>query len=302
MRLVNVYRCELLMVVLLGIGVPERAISQSASTAAPALAVSHQPARPGPGDAVLITITAGEPLESVSGQAFGQPLALFQGESAATWHALVGIDLATAPQKHAVTIEARTVSRRTVRTVYSLIVVPKAFGVRRLKVPEKFVTPPASALERIARDQKRLAAVYAASSASRLWGGPFERPTDGAPVSPFGVRSDYNGKRGTPHRGTDFAGATGAPVRAPGAGRVVLAEDLYYSGTTVIIDHGLGLFSVLAHLSRIDVREGDSVVRGARVGAVGATGRVTGPHLHWSVRIGPASVDPLSLIAVTETR
>ena len=90
-------------------------------------------------------------------------------------------------------------------------------------------------------------------------------------------------------------------MKAPNGGRVVLAADLYFSGNTVIVDHGLGLFSVLMHLSRIDVREGDLVQAGMKVGEVGATGRVTGPHLHWSVRIGPASVDPLSLLAVTKT-
>ena len=287
-----------LSIVLLWTGVPAGALGPLPPAAAPTLVVSHLPAKVGPGQAVLISVTASEPLSSVSGQAFGQPLAFFRGQAADTWQALAGVDLETAPQKHAVTVTARTASRGAVKTVYELAVLPKTFGVRRLKVPEKFVTPPKSALERIAREQKRLAAVYAASLPTRLWEGAFEQPTDGAVSSPFGVRSDYNGKRGTPHRGTDFAGATGAPVRTPNAGRIVLAEDLYYSGNTVIVDHGLGLFSVLAHLSRIDVRVGDPVSAGATVGAVGATGRVTGPHLHWSVRIGRASVDPLSLFAL----
>jgi hypothetical protein len=284
--------------VLTGFGAPSTPPGQPAPTTASTLLVSHLPAKVGPGDAVLIAIKTAEPLSSLSGRAFGRPFTAFRGEPGGTWYALVGIDLATAAQKHVVAIEAQTVSRHVMRTTYQLTVVPKTFGVRRLKVPAKFVTPPASALERIAREQKRLAAVYAASSGARLWAGPFEQPTDGAPVSLFGVRSDFNGKRGTPHRGTDFAGETGAPVRSPNAGRVVLAGDLYYTGNTVIVDHGLGLFSVLAHLSRIDVGEGDSVAKGALVGAVGATGRVTGPHLHWSVRIGPVSVDPLSLLGL----
>ncbi len=89
----------------------------------------------------------------------------------------------------------------------------------------------------------------------------------------------------------------GTPVRAPNAGRVVIARKLYYSGNTVVIDHGLGLFSMLAHLSRIDVHEGEMAVSGQIVGLVGATGRVTGPHLHWAVRAGGARVDPLSLLS-----
>jgi len=264
-----------------------------------ALVVSHTARAVAPGEMVLMTISAPVPLASVSGQAFGRPLAAFPGDQPAVWQALVGIDLATKPGAYAATIEATTAQGAVLQAVHRLTVVPKTFGVRRLRVPAQFVTPPASALPRIEREQKRLAEVYSRVSELRLWHGPFKSPADGAPVSNFGVRSDYNGKQGTPHRGTDFAGATGAPVKAPNGGRVVLAADLYFSGNTVIVDHGLGLFSVLMHLSRIDVHEGDLVAAGAIVGAVGATGRVTGPHLHWSVRVGAASVDPLSLIAVT---
>lgn len=275
--------------------------AQAPSTPKPAspLTVTHAARAVAPGELILLTITAARPASSFSGTAFGKPLAIFPGDSAERWHALVAIDLGVSPGRVPVTVEARGTDGRVMRVVHQLTVAPKKFGVRRLRVPEKFVTPPASALARIAREQKRLGEVYAASANARFWQGAFETPTDGAPVSPFGVRSEYNGKQGSPHRGTDFAGATGAGVRAPNSGRVVLAEDLYYSGNTVIIDHGLGLFSVLMHLLRMDVQVGDRVTRGAAVGAVGATGRVTGPHLHWSVRLGAISVDPLSVLEVT---
>ena len=267
----------------------------------PGLTITHAAREVAPGEIVLLTVSAATPLSSVTGKAFGQPLAAFAGESPTTWHAFVGIDLATAPGGHEVAVRATAANGTALAGAYRLNVRPKTFGVRRLRVPERFVTPPESARERIERERKRLAEVFAAASGARLWRGAFGRPADGAEVSSFGVRSDYNGRQGTPHRGTDFAGAEGAPVRAPNAGRVVLAADLYFSGNTVIIDHGLGLFSLVAHLSRVDVREGDLVARGTVIGAVGATGRVTGPHLHWSVRLGRASVDPLSLLAVTKT-
>ena len=96
----------------------------------------------------------------------------------------------------------------------------------------------------------------------------------------------------------DFRGAVGTPIDAPAGGRVVLAEDLFFTGQTVVIDHGLGLYSLLAHLSRIDVTPGTRVVRGQSVGLLGATGRVTGPHLHWTVRLGESRVDPLRLLAL----
>jgi murein DD-endopeptidase MepM/ murein hydrolase activator NlpD len=106
-----------------------------------------------------------------------------------------------------------------------------------------------------------------------------------------------NGQPRGRHQGADFRAATGTPVLAPNAGRVVLAADLYFSGNTVIIDHGLGMFSLLAHLSRIAVAPGASVARGDLLGESGSTGRVTGPHLHWALRLGDASVDPLAVVA-----
>ena len=120
----------------------------------------------------------------------------------------------------------------------------------------------------------------------------------GAATSSFGRRSVLNGQARSPHSGTDFRAATGTPVRAPNGGRVVLAADQYFSGNTVILDHGQGLFSFLAHLSRITVRDGQIVARGEEVGLSGATGRVTGPHLHWTVRLDGARVDPLSVLAL----
>jgi murein DD-endopeptidase MepM/ murein hydrolase activator NlpD len=116
--------------------------------------------------------------------------------------------------------------------------------------------------------------------------------------SRFGTRSVFNGEARSPHGGTDFLSPAGTPVRAPNSGRVVAARELYFAGRTVMIDHGAGVFSQLAHLSRIDVREGESVRPGQVVGQVGATGRVTGAHLHWAVRVAGARVDALSLLAL----
>jgi murein DD-endopeptidase MepM/ murein hydrolase activator NlpD len=120
--------------------------------------------------------------------------------------------------------------------------------------------------------------------------------------SAFGTRSVYNGEPRAPHSGADFLSPAGRPVKAPSAGRVVLADPQYFSGNTVIIDHGLGLFSTLMHLEQIDVKVGDMVTAGQVIGKVGATGRVTGPHLHWSVRLDNARVDPLSLLYVLGER
>ena len=124
------------------------------------------------------------------------------------------------------------------------------------------------------------------------------RPVPHDANSAFGTRSIFNGKPRNAHGGADFLSPGGTPVHAPNAGRVAIARSLYFSGNTVVIDHGLGLFSTLAHLSVIEVLEGDPVSAGQVVGLVGATGRVTGAHLHWAVRASGARVDPLSLLAL----
>jgi murein DD-endopeptidase MepM/ murein hydrolase activator NlpD len=157
----------------------------------------------------------------------------------------------------------------------------------------------------LARIEEEAAFVRHAQSASageRLWSTPFQRPVPDPANSRFGSRSIYNGEPRRPHAGADFLSAAGTPVKAPNAGRVVSARDLYFTGNTVIVDHGLGLVTLLAHLSSMEVREGEMVKAGQVVGRVGATGRVTGAHLHWALTAGGARVDPLSALALLGER
>jgi hypothetical protein len=251
-----------------------------------------------PGEAVLLTVTGRAPLTSVRGTAFGQPFTAYPGAAPTTWHALVGIDLAVRPGPASIEAEARQADGAQVTARLPLTVGAKTFATRRLKVAPEFVSPPPAEQARIERERLLLNRVLSAVSPRHLWEDGFGRPVDGEVISVFGVRSVFNGEARAPHRGVDFRGATGTPVRAPARGVVVLADPLYFSGSTVILDHGLGVFSMLAHLSRLDVKPGSLVLRGDLVGAVGATGRVTGPHLHWTLRIGTASVDPLSVLDI----
>lgn len=245
-----------------------------------------------PGELVVLTIAAPAETTSVRITAFAHeivPLAMAPGR----WRALVGIDLDVKPGTYRVSIDAGAQ-----HTTHDLIVRPKVFRTRRLTVNPDFVTPPAHLEARIAREAELLAAAWRASPPEALWTAPFKRPVPDAANSAFGTRSIFNGLPRNAHGGADFLSPAGAPVRAPNAGRVAIARDLYYSGNTVVIDHGAGLFSMLAHLSAIDVREGDSVETAQIVGRVGATGRVTGPHLHWAVRAGGSRIDPLSVLAL----
>jgi len=131
----------------------------------------------------------------------------------------------------------------------------------------------------------------------RLWNGRFRVPLDGVTSGTnFGKRRILNGNPGSPHGGVDLPGTTGTPVHAAQHGKVVLAEELFFAGKAVVLDHGLGIYTLYGHLSQIDVEVGDTLETGAVLGKVGATGRVTGPHLHWGLTIQRARVNPLQLV------
>ncbi|MEO8681587.1 MAG: peptidoglycan DD-metalloendopeptidase family protein [Vicinamibacterales bacterium] len=248
-----------------------------------------------PGEVVVLTIAGPGVSDAVRVRAFDRDVATYRDGD--TWRAIVGVDLDVKPGNYRVTAESGAAANGA-RGTHVLRIVSRTFRTRRLTVDEAFVTPPASEQPRIERESALLAATWRSSATGRLWTTPFMRPVPQAANSAFGSRSIFNGKPRTAHGGADFLSPAGTPIRAPNAGRIAVARKLYFSGNTVIIDHGLGVFSTLAHLSTIDVREGELVTPGQRIGLVGATGRVTGPHLHWAVRAGDARVDPLSLLAV----
>ena len=247
---------------------------------------------PRPGELVVLSIALSEPADHVRVHAFGRDVPAFPVGDL-MWRALVGIDLAVRPGTYPVTVAAGTA-----HDSYDLVVKPRTFRTRRLTVNEAFVTPPASEQARIEEEAALLADIWRFPAAERLWAGEFMRPVPGVANSAFGARSVFNGKPRNAHGGADFLSPGGTPIQAPNAGRIALARALYFSGNTVVIDHGLGLFSMLAHLSIIDVHEGEMVTAGEVIGQVGATGRVTGPHLHWAVRANNARIDPLSLLAL----
>jgi murein DD-endopeptidase MepM/ murein hydrolase activator NlpD len=259
------------------------------------LLVSFAPSTLHPGDVARVDVGGVDRDERITGSVLGQDLAFHYDERRQKWRALVGIDLDTKPGTYRLRISRDTGAAPTTRT---LRVVPKQFRVRRLRVPRGFVDPPPEAVEQIVRDTASLAEAYARVT-PRQWSGPFVLPVDGQPTSNFGTRSFYNGQRRAPHAGVDFVGAPGTPVRAANHGRVVIAAPMYFTGNTIVVDYGDRLLSVFAHLSELRAKAGDTVEPTTIVGLVGATGRVTGPHLHWSVRLNGARVDPLSLVAAT---
>ncbi len=274
------------------------AVVSAVMAASADITVGHRARSLQPGEVVVLTMESARRLHDVRVGAFERSFPCFETADPLRWSGLVGIDLDTKPGRYVVKVAGLDADGKAVTVEYPVTVAPKAFATRALTVDERYVSPPREALARIQKESEKVRALLDVVSPGRYWTGPFVLPVPGKPISDFGKRSVYNGQPRSPHGGTDFAGATGTPVKAPNAGRVVLAANLYYSGNTIILDHGQGLYSYFGHLSAFSAREGDAVAAGDVVGAVGATGLVTGPHLHWSVRLAGSRVDPLSLVDV----
>ena len=211
------------------------------------------------------------------------------------WYAVVGVPLATAPGQKTLSVQLAGQPRRQL----DFTIAPKQYPEQQLviKNPE-LVNPPASALGRIEREQTHLEHVLNTWTADAAPGLSFIWPADGPQTSGFGLRRFYNGEEGSRHMGIDIGAPAGTPVRAPADGVVADAGDYYFCGNTLTIDLGQGLYSVYCHLSKISVKRGQHVKQGQIVGAIGATGRTTGPNLHWTVSLNGTPVDPHAFIPV----
>ncbi len=258
--------------------------------AAPGLSAAHSvtvdpPAVPVGGLAVVRTDAS-----APNGTFDGKRLRFFAAAGGSA--ALVGIDLDRRSGRYPIEVEYRD----GMRVRAELEVRDKTFPEERLMVPKAYVAPDAATLRRIDREQRLLAGLWERSPPDRYWRGEFVPPSEGAAGSPFGLRRFFNGEPRSPHAGMDFRAPQGAPVHASNRGRVVLAQDLFFTGNTVVIDHGFGLFTLYVHLSRLTVRRGAMADKGQEIGQVGMTGRATGPHLHFAVRVADARIDPEALL------
>lgn len=214
------------------------------------------------------------------------------------WTTIVGVDLDTKPGEHKAGVFFTMQDGRVDKRDAVIKVVAKNYPTTELNVEDKYVELSKADLARANRESKETEGLYAAITNEMLWDEPFSVPIAGETGTNFGHRRVFNGQPRAPHAGADLRAKTGTPIHATNRGRVVLAKNLFFTGNTVILDHGLGIYSLYAHLSRIDVKRGDMVMNGQLVGLAGATGRVTGPHLHWGMRAQSARVDPYTLVDV----
>ncbi len=273
-------------------GVSPAAGSGGATTGGVRMSVT--PPSPQPGDVVLLELFAAPPDARVAWD--GRPLPLF-----ATSHgmaALVGLDLDVKPGPVGWRVTRPSAAKNGSALAAGVVTVrPRTFPLQQLTLPKNMVDLDAATLARVETERRDLDAALAAGSGERLWRGPFRTPVEGGqPTGGYGLRRLINGQPRSPHTGYDWAAPAGTPVLAANTGRVALVAEHFFAGRNVMLDHGLGLFTLYFHLTEARVAPGETVEAGQVIGTVGATGRVTGPHLHFAVLLGGARVDPEALL------
>lgn len=252
------------------------------------------------GSPIFLTVELKRPARRVTGNFVNKPITFFcDSQEKKTWHALAGVDLDAQPGEYGLDITATLVGGRVAHWTQKVTIAAGDFKTGDINVPENYVNPSDAEQKQIANDEVLKKRAYAHSALHPLWSGDFIKPVNAASTPTFGESRILNEEKTSLHTGTDFPVHEGSPVMVSNSGTVVLVRDLFYEGNTVIVDHGLGLFTVYLHMSRIDVHEGDKLEKGARLGLSGASGRVTGPHLHLGVRWSGVWLDPVQLLALT---
>ncbi|MBV8514846.1 MAG: peptidoglycan DD-metalloendopeptidase family protein [Acidobacteria bacterium] len=259
-------------------------------------------ASPAQGTLLIAEVRSAKSLSDIAGKWTDRDISFWQATGPSVpkrtnvWRALLGVDLEQAAGDYKFSIFGKS-DAGPVSCDANIAVRVGKFPTERLTVAPNFVEPNPEQAAKAAEDQKKLRAIYATLTPEKLWTGAFRIPLDGVKTGGnFGKRRILNGKSNSPHSGVDLPSPTGTPVHAAQAGRVVLAEELYFAGNTVIIDHGFGVYTLYGHFSEIDAKVGDEVKVGEVIGKVGATGRVTGPHLHWGLEVDRARVNAMEIV------
>jgi murein DD-endopeptidase MepM/ murein hydrolase activator NlpD len=221
----------------------------------------------------------------------------FNGKNG-TYEGLLGIDMNIRPSTYEIKVVATDGDNNLYSRAHSLKVEKVNFGIQKLSLPSSMVDLDAKTLERVNKESKMLKGLLQAFRNERLWSGPFIRPVEGEISGEFGLNRIINGQSRSPHTGVDLRAEEGTPVLACNSGVVIFVGQLFFSGKSVVLDHGWGLYSMYFHLSEALVKKGEKVHTGTLLGRVGSTGRSTEPHLHWAIRINGARVDPLALLNI----
>jgi len=271
----------LFLLVMLGLIVP-------ASSSAKPVHAEISPKKISPGDAFIIRVTGVENGLPVSAS-FGKTEIPFGNCGEGCYLAVWAVDIQTKPKVYKVNV---TAGKKKIKL--KLLVKKSKFPELHLSLPDEKVFPSPEDLERIENENKKLKDIWQNAS-EKLWEGKFMLPLENEISTVFGTKRVMNEKWTSVHRGMDIRGKEGEQVRASNSGKVVLSEELFYGGNTLVLDHGLGIFSIYMHLSGFKVKSGDIVSKGDAIGLVGSSGRSTGPHLHFGVKVAGINVNPVSL-------
>ncbi len=250
------------------------------------------------GDVCLVRTSGPASLKSIHGEFQGERFPIAFNNETGTYEGLIGIDMSTSPATYEIKVIATDGDNRVYSSALSLRVEKVDFGTQVLSLPPDMVDLDAKTLERVNQEARKLQALFQIFRDERLWEGVFIRPVEGEISTGFGLNRIINGQQRSQHTGVDLRAEKGTSVLASNHGVVVLVDELFFTGKSVLLDHGWGLYSMYFHLSEVLVKEGNLVRTGAILGRVGSTGRSTGPHLHWGIRINGARVDPFALLKI----
>jgi murein DD-endopeptidase MepM/ murein hydrolase activator NlpD len=250
------------------------------------------------GGLLELSVSGENPVSELKGDWAGASLP-FWTDARNVQHALLGVDLERAPGIYELRLSGQAGEADRLTCSAMIDVRAGKFAVESLKVAPGFVQLSPEDRARADKESERIHEIFARVTPERLWIGKFRMPLTGNRSGHnFGKRRVLNGKSGSPHTGLDIPAPAGTPIHASQRGRVVLAEALFFSGNTVIVDHGLGVYTFYGHMRSMNVAESDEVNVGAVLGVVGATGRATGPHLHWSLLVDGTRVNPLGILTL----
>jgi murein DD-endopeptidase MepM/ murein hydrolase activator NlpD len=257
------------------------------------------------GSLLLLEVRSRKPLEEVTAEWNSKSVPFWQVPGGANSskvaadlrQAILGVDLEKAPGTYPLVVHVQAAGGKPAACTLQIPIRSGKFATERLQVGKEFVEPSPEQIQRANEERDKLRAIFDQVTPEKLWDGDFRVPLDGVTTGGnFGKRRVLNGQPGSPHSGVDFPALTGTPIHSAQSGRVALAQELFFSGNTVVVDHGLGIYTFYGHLSEIDVKVGDELKPDQVLGKVGATGRVTGPHLHWGLTVERARVNALQLV------
>ena len=274
----------------------QTAAIETNSSQSNAMAVSWEPAQLVNGSPCLFRIQPEKPLKSLRGEWQNRRVFFDFDAVSGAWYGFAGVELETPPGRHSLALKFTFATGARSSSNYSVTIGRGSYRNVTLCFSRKVLEPDAERRARIKQEQELKREVFRRTSKERLWSGSFSAPVDNITTENFGVRRTFNGKLQSVHQGLDFRAASGTPVLAMNGGEVILAQELFFEGGFVVIDHGQGVLTMYMHLSQINVKVGERLAKAQVIGLSGGTGRATAPHLHVGVRWQSVYLDPAALL------